>query len=67
MGSTETDLIAAARHGDEAAFEKLVAAHQRRLHAYCYRMLGSVHDADDALQEDLAGRLARLGYLRGPQ
>jgi predicted dithiol-disulfide oxidoreductase (DUF899 family) len=50
---TEADQIAAARHGDDAAFERLVAAHQARLHAYCYRMLGSVHDADDALQETL--------------
>jgi RNA polymerase sigma-70 factor (ECF subfamily) len=49
--STEADQIAAARQGDDAAFERLVAAHQARLHAYCYRMPGSVHDADDALQE----------------
>ena len=46
---TEAAQIAAARYRDCAAFERLVAAHQPRLHAYCYRMLGSVHDADDAL------------------
>ena len=65
MGSTEADLIAAARHGDEAAFETLVTAHQRRLHAYCYRMLGSVHDADDALQETLLAAWRGLGTFEG--
>jgi len=65
VGSTEADLIAAARHGDEAAFETLVTAHQRRLHAYCYRMLGSVHDADDALQETLLAAWRGLGTFEG--
>jgi RNA polymerase sigma-70 factor, ECF subfamily len=49
----ETELLEAARGGDERAFQHLLDAHHSELHAHCYRMLGSVHDAEDALQDAL--------------
>jgi RNA polymerase sigma-70 factor, ECF subfamily len=50
---SELELLAAARSGDEQAFRSLVDSHRAALHVHCYRMLASLHDAEDALQETL--------------
>ena len=61
----ERELLVAARRGEQEAFERLVFAYRRELFAHCYRMLGSVQDAEDALQESLLGAWRGLRAFEG--
>ncbi len=65
MTNGEQELLEAARHGDEGAFSQLIASHRPALHAHCYRMLGSVHDAEDALQDTLLNAWRALPRFEG--
>ena len=56
-----SDLIAMAVAGDHDAFRELVEVHSHELQVHCYRILGSVQDAEDALQETLVSAWRSLG------
>ena len=57
--------LARARAGDEAAFRELTDPHRRELQLHCYRMLGSVQDAEDIVQETLLSAWRNLEAFEG--
>ena len=59
------ELLARARAGDREAFAALVEPHRRELQVHCYRMLGSLQDAEDALQDTLVSAWQGLGSFEG--
>ncbi len=60
-----TELIARAQAGDDEAFRQLIGPYRRELQVHCYRILGSVQDAEDALQEALLAAWQGLGGFEG--
>ena len=60
-----TELIERARSGDEEAFEQLVGPYRGEVQLHCYRFLGSLADAEDALQETLAAAWRGLAGFEG--
>jgi RNA polymerase sigma-70 factor (TIGR02960 family) len=59
------DLISRARAGDGEAFRALTEPYRRELQVHCYRMLGSLQDAEDALQDTLLAAWQGLGGFEG--
>ena len=64
-GVATADLMDQARAGDGEAFRLLTGPHRRELQVHCYRMLGSVQDAEDALQETLLAAWRGLDGYEG--
>src|SRR5947209_4117548 len=58
---TTADLLPRARAGDGEAFRELVQPHRRELQVHCYRMLGSLADAEDAVQETMLAAWRGIG------
>jgi len=58
-------LLTRAASGDESAFRELTDPLRRELQLHCYRILGSIQDAEDALQETMLSAWRGLGRFEG--
>src|SRR5512147_3005113 len=62
---TLTTRLAAARAGDQHEFSNLTEPYRRELQVHCYRLLGSLQDAEDTVQETLLRAWRRLETYEG--
>jgi RNA polymerase sigma-70 factor (TIGR02960 family) len=65
FGGDQQRALRLAREGDEDAFRALIEPYRRELSVHCYRMLGSVDDAEDLVQETLMKAWRRLDRFEG--
>ena len=65
MSSPQQPLVEAARRGDEGAFRRLLDPLRGELYGHCYRMLTSVHDAEDAMQDVMLRAWRALATYEG--
>jgi RNA polymerase sigma-70 factor (TIGR02960 family) len=65
VGELAADVMSRARAGDGDAFRELTEPYRRELQVHCYRMLGSLQDAEDALQDTLLAAWQGIGGFEG--
>lgn len=63
--SMEAERLAAARQGDSLQFSELAESYRRELQVHCYRILGSLHEAEDMVQETMLKAWKRLDSYEG--
>src|SRR5215208_2646629 len=63
--SEQNTRLDAARHGDADQFGELTEPYRRELQVHCYRILGSLHEAEDMVQETLLKAWKRLDSYEG--
>jgi RNA polymerase sigma-70 factor (ECF subfamily) len=63
--ASESELIARAQRGDEAAFAALFNTHQRRVYSLCMRMTGGAAEAEDLAQEAFLQLFRKISTFRG--
>jgi RNA polymerase sigma-70 factor (ECF subfamily) len=61
VSAVGSELISRARAGDGDAFRELIEPHRRELQVHCYRMLGSLQDAEDAIQDTMLAAWQGIG------
>lgn len=65
ISQVEGNRLEAAKSGDQQQFSELVEPYRRQLQVYCYRLLGSLQDAEDAVQETMLRAWRRLDTFEG--